>query len=195
MEKDRGFKIIAVVALLIAVVGLSIAYAGYTATLKIDGTATVAGENWKIVWRDLDTGSATGLASVDGATFAIDGTNQAVAGTLGTLTAPGDSITWTWNAANDGMIPAQITGVALGTLSCTGGATGEADAVCADLTLSITYDGETVTNGNIPTAKDLAVDAEKPVTLTLTWASTSQATVTSDVTVTLGTTTFTYEQA
>ncbi|MBQ6323768.1 MAG: hypothetical protein IJI22_02940 [Bacilli bacterium] len=37
-NKDRGFKIIAIVALLLSVVGLSIAYAGYTSTLTVEGT-------------------------------------------------------------------------------------------------------------------------------------------------------------
>lgn len=193
MEKDRGFKIIAVVALLIAVVGLSIAYAGYTATLTIDGTATVAGNTWKIQWTT-PTGTKTGLASIDGATFAVNSTNQAVSGTLGKLVAPGDSITWSWTAKNDGQIPAEVTGVTLGSLSCTGGTGTEASDVCADLTLAITYDGTALTSA-VPSSNELAAGASKNVTLTLTWKSDSTAKVSSDVTVTVGTTSFTYEQA
>ena len=46
--KDRGFKVIAIAALLLAVVGLTVAYASYTETLKVSGTVTAKGstESW-----------------------------------------------------------------------------------------------------------------------------------------------------
>lgn len=194
MEKDRSYKIIAVVALLVAVVGLSIAYAGYTATLTIDGTATVAATNWKIEWADMGTATTTGYATTDGATFAIEESKQAVSGSLGTLNAPGDSISYTWKAKNNGSLNAVITSVSKGGLTCTGGGTGEADAVCAELELSITYAGAEITNA-VPSAKELNKADSKDVVLTLTWKADGAAKVTSPVTVTVGTTTFTYEQA
>ena len=108
MEKrDRGFKIIAVVALVVAVVGLSIAYAGYTSSLTVQGTATVASA-WKIVWDDLDAGTPTGYAETTGKTLAIDSSKQAISGVLGTLKAPGDTITYTWNVENQGEIDATL---------------------------------------------------------------------------------------
>ena len=122
MEKDRGFKLAAIAALLLSVIGLSIAYAGYTATLTVDGTATVASA-WKVVWEDLSAGQATGYASVENKTLAIDSTEQAISGFVGTLKAPGDTITYTWKASNKGEIDATVTGVTVGTLTCAPAAT------------------------------------------------------------------------
>ena len=195
MEKDRGFKIVAIVALLIAVVGLSIAYAGYTATLKIEGTATVS-NGWSIIWTDLDAGKATGYASVEGSTFAIDAkTKQTVSGFLGKLIAPGDTISYTWMATNDGEINAKVSGVTRGQFSCTSEIQVEADAVCNDLELSITYNSVEVATDVPAVGTTLNKHTSVPVKLTLTWKSTSTAEVTKDVTVTLAPTSFTYEQA
>ena len=196
MEKrDRGFKIIAVVALVVAVVGLSIAYAGYTSSLTVQGTATVASA-WKIVWDDLDAGTPTGYAETTGKTLAIDSSKQAISGVLGTLKAPGDTITYTWNVENQGEIDATLATVTLGGLTCAP-ATGsdatqaQATAVCAKLSIAFTYDGAALTAS---TTGDLLKDAVKPVTMTLTYAAGDAVEIDGDVTVTLATTSFVYNQ-
>ena len=48
MEKERGFRIIAVIALMVAVVGLTIGYAAYSSTLRINGTANVDPSSWNV---------------------------------------------------------------------------------------------------------------------------------------------------
>ena len=73
-DKDRGYKLVAIAALLLSVIGLSIAYAGYTSTLTVEGTATVSSA-WKVIWKDLDAGTPTGYASVENKTLAIDTTS------------------------------------------------------------------------------------------------------------------------
>lgn len=196
-SKDTSFKVIAVMALLIAVVGLSIAYALFTSTLTIGGTATVESA-WKVIWKDLNSGTATGYASVEGSTLAIDSnTHQSISGVIGTLKAPGDTITYTWKAANDGDINANLTGVTLGTLSCapaTGSnATAEqAAAVCNKLSVAFTYDGAALTSA---TTGALATGTSKDVTMVITYAAGDGVEIDGDVTVTLSTTSFTYEQA
>lgn len=197
MENDRGFKVIAIIALLIAVVGLSIAYAGYTATLTVTGTATVKA-SWDVKWTDLDGGAATGYANVTGKTLAVASDGQSISGIIGTLKAPGDTIKYTWNASNDGEIDATLTGVSLGSLSCapvTGGsktATQEqADALCAKLSVAFTYDSAAVTAS---TTGDLMAGNSKPVTMTITYAEGAPAVIEGDVEVTLSTTSFNYVQ-
>ena len=195
MEKDRGFKVIAIVALLIAVVGLSVAYAGYTATLTVTGTATVK-SSWDVKWTNLDTGTATGYANVDDSTLAIATDGQSISGKIGTLKAPGDTIKYTWNASNDGEIDATLTGVTLGTLSCAPAATNgaqaaEATALCAKLSVAFTYDSAALTG---TTTGELLKGTTKPVTMTITYAEGDPAIITGDVEVTLGTTSFTYVQ-
>ena len=194
-EKDRGFKLAAIAALLLSVIGLSIAYAGYTSTLTVEGTAT-AKSAWDIKWTDLSAGTATGYASVDGKTLAIDSTEQAISGFVGTLKAPGDTITYTWKATNDGEIDATLTGVTLGTLSCAPAATNgstaaEASSVCARLTVGFTYDGSPLTSS---TTGDLLNSTSKNVSMTITYTTGSGVELSGDVAVTLGRTSFTYEQ-
>ena len=48
MQKERGFRIIAVIALMVAVVGLTIGYAAYSSTLKITGAAKVDPSSWNV---------------------------------------------------------------------------------------------------------------------------------------------------
>ena len=199
MEKDRGFKIIAIAALLFSVVGLSIAYAGFTSKLTVEGTATAASA-WKIKWISLDSGTATGYASVENSTLAIQSGDQSISGFMGTVKAPGDTITYTWKVRNDGDINATLAGVTLGSLSCAP-ATGssatqaEATALCDKLSVSFTYDGTAVTSGTTGLTLPLASKAEKPVTMVLTYAAGDAAEISGDVAITLSTTSFQYDQA
>ena len=48
MEKERRIKILSIVALLIAVAGLTIAFAAMSKTLTINGTATMDTAVWDI---------------------------------------------------------------------------------------------------------------------------------------------------
>lgn len=199
MEKDRGFKIIAIAALLFSVVGLSIAYAGFTSTLTVEGTATAASA-WKIKWINLDSGTATGYASVADKTLAIQSGDQSISGFMGTVKAPGDTITYTWKVRNDGDINATLAGVTLGSLSCAP-ATGssatqaEATALCGKLSVSFTYDGTAVTSGTTGLTLPLDSKTEKPVTMVLTYAAGDAAEISGDVAITLSTTSFQYDQA
>ena len=194
-RKERGFKTIAVVALCVALVALSVAYAGYTSTLTVEGTATVKSA-WDIKWTDLSSGTATGYADITGKTLAIDSTEQAISGFIGTLKAPGDTITYTWKATNAGEIDATLTGVTLGSLTCAPAATNgstatEASNVCAKLSVSFTYDGSPLTAS---TTGDLLNSTSKNVSMTITYASGNAVELSGDVAVTLGRTSFTYEQ-
>ena len=53
--KDRNYKIITVLAMILAVTGLSIAYAAYTSTLRISGnvTARASEKSWNVKFDDL----------------------------------------------------------------------------------------------------------------------------------------------
>lgn len=194
-KKERGFKTIAVVALCVALVALSVAYAGYTSTLTVEGTATVKSA-WDIKWTDLSAGTKTGYADISNKSLAIDSTEQAISGFIGTLKAPGDTITYTWKATNAGEIDATISGVTVGSLSCAPAATNgstaaEASAVCAKLSVAFQYDGATLTT---QTTGDLLHGTSKNVSMTITYAAGDAVALSGNVAVTLGRTSFTYEQ-
>ena len=172
MEKERGAKVIAIVALLIAVVGLTVGYAAYSSTLTINGTANVDPASWKVNF-DYKTGT-----SLTGATKGHAAEN----------TAP--------TLADTGTLNAKLANFTMGTLTCapnTGSSISQEDAtkLCGELKYTLAYaDGSTITTGTTLNAND-----SKELELKLEWPSTSTLSVTDDVKVTIGATTFVYEQA
>lgn len=198
MEKERGAKIIAIVALLIAVVGLTVGYAAYSSTLTINGTATVDPASWKVNFDYKNgttslTGTTTGHATETTAPTLADTT---ISGFDVTLKAPGDSVTYNFLIKNSGTLNAKLSNFTMGTLTCAPNASGsisqeDATKLCGELTYTLTYaDGSTITTGTT-----LDAGNSKELVLKLEWPSASTLSVSDDVKVTIGTTTFVYQQA
>ena len=198
MEKERGAKVIAVVALLIAVVGLTIGYAAYASTLTINGSANVDPASWDVHFAyktgDSLTAAKTGLA-VENTTPTLAATT--ISGFDVTLKAPGDSITYDFSVKNGGTLDAKLDTFTLGTLTCApndGSTISQEDAtkLCGELKYTLTYaDGSTITTGTILEK----TTGSKDLTLKLEWPGSSTLEVSDDVKVTIGTTTFVYNQA
>ena len=198
MEKERGAKIIAIVALLIAVVGLTVGYAAYSSTLTIKGTANVDPASWKVNF-DYKTGTTsltgktTGHATENTAPTLADTT---ISGFDVTLKAPGDSVTYNFLIKNSGTLNAELANFTMGTLTCApneGSNISQEDAtkLCGELKYTLAYaDGKTITTGTTLNPND-----SKELELKLEWPSTSTLSVSNDVKVTIGTTTFVYQQA
>ena len=58
MERRRGTTVAVVAALIIAVVSLGIAFAAFSSTLTINGSATVESSSWDIHYSDVSGGTA-----------------------------------------------------------------------------------------------------------------------------------------
>lgn len=198
MEKERGAKIIAIVALLIAVVGLTVGYAAYSSTLTINGTATVDPASWKVNFDYKNgtnslTGTTKGHATEKTAPTLADTT---ISGFDVTLKAPGDSVTYNFLIKNSGTLNAKLANFTMGTLTCTpneGSSISPENAtkLCGELRYTLTYaDDSTITTGTPLNSND-----SKELKLKLEWPSASTLSVSDDVKVTIGTTTFVYEQA
>ena len=173
MEKERKIKVLSIVTLLVAVLGLTVAFAALSETLTINGSATVNTASWDIHFKNLSSPTLTGDAAVTTApTIDSKGT------TIGTyalkLTKPGDSVKYTFDVENSGTINAKITDlVKADTPTCTGTgdtATADAKTICDGLTYSLTY-----TNGGAAVKKDdtLNVNETKNLTLELSYESDS----------------------
>lgn len=197
MEKERGAKIIAIVALLIAVVGLTVGYAAYSSTLTINGNANVDPASWKVNFGyktgDSLTGTINGHATENTAPTLADTT---ISGFDVTLKAPGDSVTYNFLIKNSGTLNARLANFTMGTLTCApneGSSISPENAtkLCGELKYTLTYaGGSTITTGEI-----LNPNNSKELELKLEWPSASTLSVSDDVKVTIGTTTFVYEQA
>ncbi|MFR5756397.1 MAG: hypothetical protein ACLUD7_03070 [Lachnospiraceae bacterium] len=106
MEKTRQIKIISICALLVAVLGLTVAFAALSQTLTINGSAAVNAASWDIHF-EKTSGKETEVKGA--ATF----TEPTLSGTTienfsATLTKPGDSVTYYFDIVNKGTIDAQI---------------------------------------------------------------------------------------
>lgn len=136
--------------LAVGLIGITVAYAALTQQLKIEGTAKVAASTWDIHFANLN-GAKTGYATLatEGA-LAIQTDTTSMTGNLGTLKAPGDTITYTFDIVNAGDINAKLGSINIGKPTCTATDSAVATAVCNNLTYTLTYDdGSTITEGDL----------------------------------------------
>ena len=107
MEKGRKVKIISLCALLVAVLGLTVAFASLSQMLTINGSANVNAATWNIHFKNNIETSTEGTAKIitkptlDDKTLSIE--NFEVS-----LTKPGDIATLMVDIINDGTLDAKI---------------------------------------------------------------------------------------
>lgn len=192
MEKERGFRIIAVIALMVAVVGLTIGYAAYSSTLKINGAANVDPSSWNVKFA-YKTGTSLVATTTGKAAMTTEATlsDTQVSGFNATLKAPGDSITYNFLVSNTGSLDAELSTFTIGNISCAPGAgstatTEEAQAICGELSYTLT---------GVTANEVLAAGASKELTLKLDWDANGTALASDDIAITVGETTLIYTQA
>lgn len=199
MERERGIKVLAVVALVVSVVGLSIAYAAYNATLTISGAvnAKKSADAWNVHFTAVD--GTTNLEPTLGGNAKV-----VTAATLKDTTisdfninffAPGDSVKYEFRVKNDGAIDAELSTITKGTLSCAPKASGsatqtEADNLCKDLTLELTKSP----SGEITTGTKIEAGNYETYQLTVKWKEESTVTFNDDIVITVGQSSFVYTQ-
>ena len=204
MKHNRRTKVIVIVALLVAVLGLSVGLSVYSKTLNIQKVqATVQGNssNFDVVFSTSSTSASSGAVetgsvagSTSGGTATINGT------TISNLTATfngGGFATYKFYVYNKGSIPAYLTGITYGTKTCTGaqGTNGElVQAACQGIKAVITVGDKTYGDSNggnktITDAPKLESGKSSPVSITIEVASTV---VDGDFTATIPSITLTY---
>ena len=160
MEHNRSTKVVAIIALLVGVLGLSVGFSAYSKTLNINNVqATVQGNasNFQVLFSKSSdstaSGSVTGSGDVTGGTATIDGT------TISNLTAnftKAGSVTYDFFVRNEGLMPAHLKKITYGEKSCTttNGATQSlVTAACNDITVTVTVGGQAFTGNTTETSK------------------------------------------
>ena len=120
MEKERKIKILSLVALIVAVLGLTVAFAALSQTLTINGTASVDAANWDVRFESLDgtynvsptlsrTPNPSGSLYAENLEISNDGSTANVVGVL--LERPGDFVTYDFKISNKGTIDAKISNI------------------------------------------------------------------------------------
>ena len=130
-NRDNSGKIIAVIALVLAVVGLSIGFAALQTRLEINGTAEVTGgQNWdiKFVTGSLNIVKTGSAQSTDPTLSATTIKDYKV-----TLAKPGDKVSYYFQVTNNGSFDAKIGSVVPGTPVCS------TEAFCDNVNYSFSY--------------------------------------------------------
>ena len=141
MEKQRRIKMLSLSAVIIAVLGLTVAFAALSATLNINGTAYLDAAKWGIRFENLSSPTKIGSATTTG-TAKIEETKAAEITDINvSLSIPGDKVTYTVDLVNEGTINAKIDKIEKTTLT---------EEQQKYLTFKVTYkDGTEVSEGDI----------------------------------------------
>lgn len=149
MERKRGTTVAIVAALIIAVVSLGVAFAAFSTTLNINGTATVQSSSWDIYFTQssngskptsevaLDSTNITESNSQQGISETVTATGNVIATTLtwnATFKTPGDTVVYKVYVKNAGSFNAKVSNISLPNPTCKSGSPLTTEtAVCAHI--------------------------------------------------------------
>ena len=178
-NRDNGGKIIAVIALVLAVVGLSIGFAALQTKLEINGTAEVTGgKTWDIKFVDssLKVDKVGSAQSTDPTVSATTIKDYKV-----TLAKPGDKVSYYFQVTNAGSFDAKLDSITIGTPTCS------TAAFCSNLKYTFAY---TTASGGVagtaPAAGDtLAVNETKWLVLSVEYLASADSSTLPSTTVTV----------
>lgn len=160
MEKHNNYKIISIIGLVIAVFALATGFAAYSATLNIESSVTVSGDEFSpyVVF----TGSPTCEVNGTSAQITSAGTvnEHDWSGLNVVLTKPGDSITCEASIQNASLLDAYLESIQATTpLTCTSEGTSNPATsyteACEGLKLNVTvdtYDIESSSDASVGTS-------------------------------------------
>ena len=191
--ENRGSKIVAVIALCVAVVGVTLGFAAFSNSLNIKPSADVAPDASTF---NVDFSSSNSSLSTDpvtptkspgslvatNATISNEG-DPTISGLSATFTAPGQSVTYTFYANNIGEYNAYLNSITFANASsgdsfkvCTpgGGTTASlVTAACEDITVSVKVGSETETTSSQAsiTGHSLAKGAYEEIVVKIDYAA------------------------
>lgn len=200
MEKDRKARVVAIAALLVGVVGLSLGFAAFTNTLTIKSSAEVKVDESVF---NVDFSKSTSSVVDGSVTPTLDPTNGPAGFTGGaatidnskagapeikdlkaTFTTPGQKVTYSFYTYNVGDLKAYLTGVnfASPAKTCTaktGTTQSLVDAACNGISITLKLGSESFTESKAraafttATAHDLEKSGSEAVVVEITYAANS----------------------
>ena len=212
MERDRSAKIIAIVALCVAVAGLSIGFAAFSNDLTIKSNASVTPNpnDFDVNFSSQDgsevagtvTGVGTNSATAENAT--IDNSNSpTITGLKANFTEPGQKVTYSFYTHNAGKYIAYLNTVTYknvagkeATKVCTPGTNTDAtmvQAACNGISVTVDVGSEPYTGSKDSISNhSLDIDRYEPVVVTIEYKS-DAARADGDFEVAFGDITLTYD--
>ena len=183
MERRKDGQIVAIAALAIAIVFMSVGFAVFAQNLNINGTAKVEKAVWDVHFDNNTFQELTGSKSV---TKTFDESNTTLTWST-TLSKPGDIAGFTVDAKNFGTFDANLKSITLSPLTT---------EQSKYLKYLVSYDGGSYSTSQTGLTKALAAGTAKTVTVKVEYIQPTDSSdlPTEDVNVTL-TATLGYEQA
>lgn len=192
MEKNRTSKIIAVVALIVAVFGLSLGFAAFSNTLTISSSAYVSpsSENFKVSFSTSSTsvgatGSLTGVPTGTATAGTATLTGTTISGIKANLKVPGDTVKYTFYVHNTGEYDAFLNSIThenvsgqnapkvCAAVSPTITTASLVSAACEDISISVKVGADNAEAGSVAaiSGHQLSKLTYEPVVVTITYAS------------------------
>lgn len=170
MQKDRTARILVIVAICIATLGLSVAYSSFSTILTIDGTSTLKGNQWSVYFTNLGTPTEVGTGKSTSADLTTDTTKFTFSVDL---VKPGDSVVYTFDVKNAGEIDAKLSTINI---------TGVTEAAAKNVTYTLTKADGT----ELSTNDELASGDSESLKLTVTYDLDAENVEATDLTLDLG---------
>ena len=217
MEKNRGARVIAIIALIVAVTGLTIGFAAFSNSLNISSSANVKPnpDTFKVLFSSsgtaLETSKITSTSTdssvtVGEATIENSGTTPTISGLTAGFTEPGKSVTYEFFVHNAGEYEAYLKSINYANVSgknnpkvCTAVDSENTTAslvskACEDISLTVKV-GDTTVTGTETNMNQLLVRKKfTPVTVTINYADNGNR-ADGDFNVEFGDISFTYSSA
>ena len=191
MERERNTKVIAIIALCVAVVGLSIGFAAFSNNLTINSNAKVSpnASDFDVNFSSSNTSELDGVVSGVGTNSAtaedatIDNSDSpTITGLKANFTEPGQKVTYSFYAHNAGKYAAYLNNVTYANVSgktatkvCSAGDGTDAtmvEAACNGISVSVKVGNDTYTGSmDSITNHSLDLDDYEEVVVTIEYAS------------------------
>ena len=111
MEKERRIKMLSLSAVIVAVLGLTVAFAALSTTLNIKGSAYLDAAKWGIKFENLSEPVKVGTATTTGTAKIEESKSAEITEINVGLSTPGDKVTYTVDLVNKGTINAKIDNI------------------------------------------------------------------------------------
>lgn len=156
MQKDRGFRALAIAAICISIIGFGIGYATLQETLTLTTKVTIPENSWVIEFTNVSAATTDGSATE--LTAPVTSATQITVDVQ--LVEPGDSVVYTFDVENNGLVDAKLSALPVFTTNT------------ANVTCTLTHADDSALVVNETLAKTTGVQSMK-LTITYDAAATS----------------------
>jgi len=137
MYRNERTRNIILIVLAVCLIGITVAYATLSQNLNISGVANVNKTSWNIHFTNVLTPKVEGQATGGKATLNSGSTVLTIS--EGTLSAPGDKITYIFDVINEGDLPAEVETTLTQMESCTAEDGSDVSIFCNKIGLDLVY--------------------------------------------------------